>query len=127
MKIIIDKDHFPKIKEALDAVQERSRTRTISPDTIVEACHEAFHKMYCIYEIPGKHLTGMQIEYDAWAQRFPRAYKWTPMSTQFTAVYGGRKWYLTDVRREATKPESGKLRIILPDAAREELIKRFSR
>ena len=63
-----------------------------------------------------KMLKGVTICCDVNAQRFPRAYKYVPSSTNFDAVHNGREWIITDIYR--ARCTTAKIYITRPDGSK---------
>ena len=118
LKAIIDK----KIVPELDAVQARCTSRTITPLRILDELLDIEDAL----GIPKKAMDGVSVSVDANAQNFPSAYKFTPESTRFKAVYRGGCWRITDIRRDRTRRESQKVVVSHTEASRAALIDKYS-
>lgn len=110
------------LSEVIAAGQGKARERTISPSAIVDALIEVEDDL----GISKKAMEGIIILVDANAQKFPRAYKFTPMSTQFCATYKRGHWYLCYVRRDSCNPPSHRITIHHTEASKEALIEKHS-
>ncbi len=96
-----------KVQKIIDEVQGRAKERTIAVNDIAGAVINAEQKI----GLTKKALNGCSIWFDLNGQDFPSAYKWTPMSTQFTVEMINGKWYLTDVQREKCTKATADVRL----------------
>lgn len=103
----------------LDEVQKRSRTRTISAETICMILNDYTNDL----SIPKKDMEGIEIDVNPLAQPFPNAYKGIPQTTWFYAVYKRGSWRVTNIYRYDCK--TWKLHAKLTDAAKAALANRF--
>ena len=103
-----------ELREIIACAEGRATVRRLSVDDIMTA----------IDDVPGcvkkKHLPGCEVHCDPHAQTFPRAYKHTPDSTHFSAVYRASGWYLTRVCRDTCGTSRG--RLVLTDGAKADII-----
>lgn len=90
------------IRSALDVLQGRATERTLTVDRITYICNEVERTL----RISKAALTGTTIIYDG-AEHFARAYKYSPMSTQFSATYNGRTWVVTSISRDYCPNRTG--------------------
>ena len=111
MKIKISTNE-KKIGEILEKVQGKTKEREIGYNDIVKWLKIIEEHL----SITKKSLSGTEIVVDPWGQKFPNAYKYTHMSTHFSAVYANGNWYLTDIKRSRT--EAKKAKINLSDEAK---------
>lgn len=98
-EIIVNEANMSKIEAVINEVQGRSTERLITSDNIVKELDTVEKKL----GITKKAMEGIQVDIDVHAQDFPKAYKWTPMSTRFCATYRGGKWRVTDIGRHACR------------------------
>lgn len=120
--IKITTENADKINDAIIAAEGRARVRCISAEGIEKACAKAFDH----FDITKKALEGVKISVDIHAQHFPNAYKYTPESTQFCAVYKRGAWYLTDIYRGVCRAPSQQFGATLTEAATDAIIRNFS-
>ncbi len=99
LNIIVKPENRARIEAALEAVQGKSRTRTITYDIIANRL-QAVEK---VYSIPKTALKGVKVSLDPHAQNFPNAYRGRPESTQVEAIYTGTAWKITDIYRGYTR------------------------
>lgn len=104
----------------LAAVQSRATARTITPADMVNTL-DAVEKRLGISK---KALEGCRVDVDVNAQTFPRAYKYTAESTQFSAVYMHGGWRVTYISRDKCKNPSRRYVVDLTDAAKAAIIDR---
>ncbi len=65
---------------------------------------------------------GVFVHYDG-AEHFPNAYKHTPESTHFTAVFNGKCWAITELYRDACPNRTGfNAVVMLTDTAKMALV-----
>lgn len=100
-----------KLSAALDEVQKFSRVRTITVEDIRDTLADVEKRL----NITKKALEGAQVRADINAQNFPSAYKYTPESTVFRAVFRGGKWRIAAIARERTDRAGHGIRIALSD------------
>lgn len=118
---------FKELAEAAlgDAIREaegRATARTLTAATIVEALAIVEDKL----NITKKAMEGIVVTADWNAQSFPRAYKYTPESTHFSAVYKAGSWRVTNIWRDrCTSGE--RFTVTHTDVSRAALIERFTR
>lgn len=109
-----------KLESILEESQKRAKTRTITLLDIKEAIEEIENNLNCTK----RSLNGSKIYVDVNAQQFPSAYKYTPISTLFTAIYKNNKWYITDISRGTCTNK--KYKIILSDEAKENILQNIA-
>lgn len=112
----LDETLTPAIKEA----EGRATERTIDAAVIIRTLNEVTDTL----GISKKAMEGVWVDCNPHAQTFPRAYKYTPMSTQFSAVYKAGSWRLTNIRRDACR--NNRIVIFHTQTSREALIDRLS-
>lgn len=94
--IIIDSAHADQINAALAEVQGKAKVRTVDFTDVLEATM----KIELRLDIPKKAMHGVSAYCNPHADRFPKAYKYIPVATQFRVEYRAtNKWYLTEVYR----------------------------
>lgn len=96
---IIKKDNETKIAEIISKAEGRATARTITVKDMLDAL-ECVEKTLGIHK---KDMIGITVDIDVNAQDFPNAYKYTPESTQFRAIYKKSGWDLIAVSRERTR------------------------
>lgn len=104
----------------LEAVQSRATARTITPADMANAL-DAVEKRLGISK---KALEGCRVDVDVNAQTFPRAYKYTAESTQFSAVYMRGGWRVTYIGRDKCKSPSRRYVVDITDTAKAAIIDR---
>ena len=123
--IIINEHNRNKIEKALDEVQGRCKTRLIEYDDILaelKSVDEQFSKV-----CTKKGFENTRVWIDVNGQSFPNAYKFSPESTQFGAIYLKGKWRLVYVGRDYCKSYAQRWSIHLSDTAKECVLETFSK
>ena len=120
---VCDKN-IEKITEALELVQKRTRERNINANDIMKAVEH----LEGYFGIPKKHMVGLSVNCDRWANIYPNAYKYIPYSTQFVLEYRKSGWFVSDIRRDVTG-RTGRIYIVnnMTDDTKDALVKRFTR
>lgn len=108
------------LTEAIEEAQKRCTARTIDAYTVCHSLAEIEQRL----DLPKRALEGISVTVDAKAQDFPKAYKYTPESTVFSAVYKSGSWKITEVTREKTARLFQGTRVTLTDEAKAEVIAR---
>ncbi|MBO7043556.1 hypothetical protein J6W34_03305 [bacterium] len=109
-------------EELLNKVQKKCSTRTITLEEISKTLNDYTESL----SISKKSLIGTEIvDCDLNAQNFPNAYRFTPESTHFSAIYKSTGWVITDIWRSRTNAPTKKLIAKLSETAKESLIARF--
>ena len=121
LKIKINKGNTGKIEDAIKAAEGRATARTINAGWIMNSVERVEDAL----NIPKTHMKGIRVDVDPHAQSFPRAYKYTPESTQFSAEYNGKEWVLTGIWRGACHGCTQEFSITLTDEAKAAIIKSF--
>ena len=119
-KIILDEAHRETVVEAIKSAEGRATTRLITVDSLLWYAEKIEQKL----GIPKKYLKGCKFFLDPNAQDFPRAYKYTPESTQAVIEYGSGKWYVTNIRRDRTRRSGNEVSSELTEKAKEAIIKK---
>lgn len=88
-----------KLDAAIKAAEGRATARTITGRGIIDALQTVTDKL----DITKKALNGVSVSVDIHAQKFPSAYRYTPESTFFDAVFKSGSWRVTRIYREATR------------------------
>lgn len=123
MKIRICKENENKLQEALNAVQWRSRERTITTTDIICSVKDVEDTL----GIPKKAMIGVKVVSDQCCQNFPNDYKYTPYSTQYGMERTSSGWFLIWVERRPTKRAGNQYNLELTEAAKSALVDRFTK
>lgn len=115
-------DTTGKLSDAIKAAEGRAKERTADAVGILSAIGEIEKRL----NITKKSLDGVKITVDINAQDFPRAYKYTPNSTIFEAVFRGGKWRITDIYRSRTHAAGRGTVVQLTEAAKAAIIANFA-
>ena len=108
------------LTEAIEEAQKRCTARTIDAFIVCRNLEEVERRL----DLPKRALEGISVTVDPNAQDFPKAYKYTPESTVFSAVYKSGSWKITDVTREKTAKLFQGTRVTLTEEAKAEVIAR---
>lgn len=121
MNIILNHKHDAEIQSQLDRANHLARTRTVDIDEVYGAASVLEQKFK---DCTKKSMEGLTVHVDLNSQDFPNAYRGVPMSTHFVLVYEKRSWRFVYAERMRCGV-SKRYDVTLPDAMREELLKRF--
>lgn len=108
-----------EIAEAIKEAEGKARSRTITPDDIMEdLCAVQNH-----LRISKTAMKGITVTINHNAQTFPNAYKkmGNPESTYFSAEHNGKGWKLTEIYRDTCR--ATKASIHLTDNAKTAIIR----
>ena len=111
-----------QLDDAIKQAEGRATARTLSATAVLDTLLSIDARFRFAHK---KDKNGMVAEIDYHAQDFPRAYKYTPESTQFRAEYKRNAWYITDIRRDTCNKNGHKFIIKMPDALKAALIKHY--
>ena len=113
--IIVKKENKDKINAAILSAEGRATVRCITYESVVNECA----KIEARLGIGKAAMNGVVYDVDYHAQHFARAYKYTPMSTQFTLTYKNGTWRVSDIRRANTRTSANREFVAkeLPQAA----------
>lgn len=106
------------LQEALDLIQKRSRTRTVTVDEIIDKVEEIDRKL----PISKKAKKGCYCSFDLNAQAFPSCYKGIPESTIVAIAYSSTGWIIYDIHRGQTRRPTVSTRMELTDEAKAAII-----
>ena len=113
--IIFKSENKDKINAAILSAEGRATVRCITYESVVNECA----KIEARLGIGKAAMNGVVYDVDYHAQHFARAYKYTPMSTQFTLTYKNGTWRVSDIRRANTRTSANREFVAkeLPQAA----------
>lgn len=115
-------DVATRLTDAITAAEGKAYERTISASMILESLYEINEKL----DIPTKYMDGISVNVDYHSQHFARAYKYTPMSTHFCAVFKNGTWKVTDIYRDPVRQAANSKYILtLPEAAKTAIINKY--
>lgn len=120
-EIIINEKNTERITKAIEAAEGLATVRLLTMRDIFSSIEET-EKYF--KSIPKTTWEGLEICVDSSAQSFPKAYKYTPMSTQFVMTYKSRKWRLTWLGRDICTPT--KWEITMPEKMKDDILKKVS-
>lgn len=121
--IVISEKNREKIAAILDDVQKRSKERTITVDTIFAYPQKIVKEL----GIAKCHLEGSTFCVDPNAQDYPKAYSYTPKSTQFMLVFSNGTWKVKWIDRLSSRMNGygKKVESRLSDSAKAAIVERF--
>ena len=120
--ILNSETKMQQLQSELDEIQSRSKTRTISAADVANILSEVERSL----GISKKAMTGVTVFYSG-AETFPRAYKYTPESTHFTAEYSGTSWRIVSIKRDACPNRTKNTEVVLTDEAKNAIIDAHSK
>lgn len=116
--IVINNKNIQRINNAIAEAEGRATERTINYHLL---CRSIF-EIEVWLGIPKVAMTGIKAHIDYHAQTFPRAYKYTPMSTHALVEKTRTGWKLIDVYRDACRAK--RYTLTLTDTTKQALIER---
>ena len=121
--ILISEANENKIAEAIKECEGRASARCIDAKGIIKAAKDYTTAL----GVPKTAMLGLHVKVDLNAQRFPRAYKYTPESTQFDMEYTKSGWKLTWIGRAECRNPNHAYSMIYPmsDTLKSALVNRF--
>ena len=117
-KMAIFAEKAAKLTTAIKETEGRASVRCIASATVME-CLLTIERNLSITKTA---LEGVEAHVDYHAQDFPKAYKYTPESTHFCAVYRSGSWRITNISRSATYRAGRTYTLTLTDAAKAAII-----
>ena len=109
-----------KLEKAIKEAEGRATARTLTAEQVCERLYQIDLQ----FGITKKALEGTEITVNAHAQDFPRAYRYTPESTFFRAVFKRGQWEIYDIYRDTCRNQ--KVYAKLPDTAKAEIIAKYA-
>lgn len=117
---IINDTNRTKIEAAIAEAEGKASVRCVGFDTVDEVCRH----IEKVLAVPKKYLEGVKFSVDPHAQNFPKAYKYTPESTQFDVEFSKGKWRVSDFRRAKTRaPNNRYLCVVMPEETKQAIIR----
>lgn len=112
-----------KLESTIREAEGRATARTITPENIIDALLHIEKKL----DVSRAALEGTTATVDYNAQIFPAAYKYTPESTIFAAVYRRGSWRVTDICRAATRRPGGAILVQMSESCKKAVMENHSR
>lgn len=106
---------------AIKEAEGRASARTITAEEILSTLIRIEDDLH----ISKKAMNGINVTVDINSQSFPKAYKYTPESTHFSAEYKNGSWRLTDIYRAECK-SSFHIHIEHTEESKKAIIERLS-
>ena len=119
--IVINEKNTWRISDAIKEAEGRAKERTLIWPDLFMAIKIIEDKL----DIPKVAMTGIKVDVDVHAQKFPNAYKYTPMSTHAIIEKTKAGWKLTNVSRDICRTKQ--FEVTLTEAAKHALIKRVEK
>lgn len=110
-----------RISAAISAEEGRATARTATAEDLAQALRDIETKL----STPKNSREGIRARIDPSAQNFPRAYKYTPQSTQFVLEYRRGAWRLCTVIRDACRREGHAVELDLTPAAEAAILDKY--
>ena len=120
--MLIKESNRDKIEKMIKEAEGKARERTITYGDMIRA----IDRIEGFLDIPKKYMEGIEADVDVNAQDFPKAYKYTPKSTQFIMIKKKSGWDLRLVLRHITRRHNHTFHLELTDLAKEAIIKTHS-
>lgn len=120
--IIVSEKNRERIVKAINEAEGRSTARCLTYAGVLVAIERIEAKL----SLPKARMEGVRFHVDTWAQDFPNAYEFTPMSTQFNLTFSRGKWRISDIGRASVQRAGRKCQCIeMPEALKDALLRRF--
>lgn len=120
--IIVSEKNSERIAAAIREAEGRSFSRTVT----LQDVSAAIERIEARLDLPKTRMEGVSFHVDTWAQDFPNAYEYTPMSTQFNLTLSKGKWRISDIGRASVQRAGRKCQCIeMPEAMKDALLRRF--
>ena len=120
--IIVSEKNRERIVKAINEAEGRSTARCLTYASVLVAIERIEAKL----SLPKARMEGVRFHVDTWAQDFPNAYEYTPMSTQFNLTFSRGKWRISDIGRASVQRAGRKCQCIeMPEALKDALLRRF--
>ncbi len=107
-----------KLEKAIKEAEGRATARTITVSDIMESLRYIEKKL----GVPKKALEGCKIYVDINAQDFPKAYKYIPESTHFSAEFVHGSWRITNISRGQIRKPSKRYLVDLTEDAKKAIL-----
>lgn len=91
--IIVSEKNRGRIAAAIEEAEGRATVRCLTYAAVLVAIERIEAKL----DLPKARMEGVRFHVDTWAQDFPNAYEFTPMSTQFNLTFSKGKWRISDI------------------------------
>lgn len=118
MKIIIKESNRNRLNDEFAIIQKRTTARNICVDDLFRMIEHIESSL----GIPKNKMLGISADVDYNAQDFPKAYKYTPESTQVIIEKVSSGWALTGIERYRCRLPKSRYILKLPDVAKEAII-----
>lgn len=120
--IIVSEKNRERIDKAINETEGRATVRCLTYAAVLVAIERIEARL----DLPKARMEGVRFHVDTWAQDFPNAYEYTPMSTQFNLTLSKGKWRISDIGRASVQRAGRKCQCIeMPEALKDALLRRF--
>lgn len=120
--IIVSEKNRERIVKAINEAEGRSTARCLTYASVLVAIERIEARL----SLPKARMEGVRFHVDTWAQDFPNAYEFTPMSTQFNLTLSKGKWRISDIGRASVQRAGRKCQCIeMPEALKDALLRRY--
>lgn len=123
-RIVYKGGNLERITQWIREAEGRATVRTVSVRSMGAALKAAEDRLLAV--AAKKSLKGSKLSVDINAQDFPSAYRYTPESTHFEAVYNGREWVITSIERKRCRGSAQKCICHLTEEAKESIIASYT-
>lgn len=117
-----DTDARSRVDEIIKAHDGAAKVRTLSASDMCKALESVTQT----WDISKAKMRGCSVSIDTHAQTFPRAYRFIPESTIFSAVFTASGWAITDICRGPCRSPGVGVRADLTDDARAAILARMT-
>lgn len=120
--IIVSEKNRGRIVKAIKEAEGRATVRCVTYASVLVAIERIEAKL----DLPKTLMEGVSFHVDTWAQDFPNAYEYTPMSTQFNLTLSKGKWRISDIGRASVQRAGRKCQCIeMPETLKYALIMKY--
>lgn len=120
--IIVSEKNRERIVRTINEAEGRSTARCLTYAAVLVAIERIEAKL----SLPKARMEGVSFHVDTWAQDFPNAYEFAPMSTQFNLTLSKGKWRISDIGRASVQRAGRKCQCIeMPEALKDALLRRY--
>lgn len=120
--IIVSEKNRERIDKAIEEAEGRATVRCLTYAAVLVAIERIEARL----DLPKARMEGVSFHVDTWAQDFPNAYEYTPVSTQFNLTLSKGKWRISDIGRASVQRAGRKCQCIeMPEAMKDALLRRY--
>lgn len=120
--IVFKESNYPKIEDEIKAVEGKATARRITTALIAYEIAKIEREL----SIPKKYMKGVKAHVDYNAQSFPKAYKYTPVSTHVKLEHTGSYWKVVDIWRDECQISGREIVLTLTEDAKSAIIAKYT-